>query len=228
MRTYFRKLNENNINNDIIDKYLIDIFEIMVSNLAKDMNKINPKLKIFFNPDYKSPILKELKKEGIDINHMNYQEYTSYVINYVINYRNPDLKSFQKTIYNTVTECVDKYINEICGDDELSKDYIYKNKYTKILRYVYIYILNKEQDTNYYCRSVLMAEGDNYAIYGGITHRFFYVVKDEDNKFGVKNNDPVSKEHAIEYIKSNLGLKRGKPLKGVYSMDLYSGYFENI
>lgn len=52
---------------------------------------------------------------------------------------------------------------------------------------------------------------------------YIYDIKYENNKFGIKDGDPVNKEDLIEYGKSLIGISNDKE-----TLILYTTYFDNI
>jgi len=218
MKTLFKKLNndKNKISNKKRDEYLNYIFAYLKDELGGYINKLNPKLKIFSDVDYKSPIIKKLRMQGIELGLRGLPTDT-----YVINPNNNEFKKFINDFFIAENECVKKINNELYYDDNDLKNHIFKKEFENIFSNIYLYILNKDEKSGGYCASEIRYDhkNENFDFY---TFNLFYSTKNEKNSFGIKDGDLYSKEIAIEFIKDYFVKYKYQELR------IYSGYFEYL
>mgnify|MGYP001443615273 FL=1 len=245
MKTLFEALNKNDRNivippkddtqylifiRDRVNKYLRNE---LLSNIALDMNKVNPKLKMFFGNNYSSPILKVLYKEGIDLAYLDEIKSDIYIDN-----NSSEFKKFVNVIHDAETICINEIIEESFRmikskykenynkeAHQRVKDYIYsENEYINFLSHIYVDFLNKDKKTGEYIISRLNYDIDKNNDYSMRIYRVVYDVKNENNKFNIKNGDPVAKEYVIEYTKESIS----KEFINFNKTPLYSGYFDYL
>ncbi len=236
MRTYFRKLNESSIFSlRDYDLYKITDIKGLLLDISDDMTKIDD---VFFEKNgYKSKRLEDLKREGIIL-----KEDDSYVDDNIFN-TNSKWSSYIKYLYSNIKDNIEYSLNKYLDRDKLSRilgvddnyfddDVGFNNDSREQEFYYYLidelvkYIISEHININ--CINYYNNEYALVNIYlldngGGNIISYVYDVRNEDNKFGIKDGDLVSKDDLIEYGKSLVGISSDKE-----TLTLYTTYFDNI
>ena len=217
MRTYFNKLNEQSSNDldwgDIANNISDSKVKKIVEGAPMYIKDMDPDLKIFYNINYKSPIIAKLEKEGIIIN--EYSRHSSIVPEKKLD-KIKDI--FMNSIYEYLIESVYNAINFSKFknvDEEIVDSAIIEYILEELINRFNLYFLNKDKRTGDYV--LYMIDG------GGSEYSYFYVYStaNENNSFNIKDGDPVSKDHLIEYGKESCNFYNN-------NIFMYSGYFDDL
>lgn len=220
MKTYFNKLNEQSeiFTDRDIDKLISDSkskeivmgFPIYIKAHASDLMP-------FYEKNYKSRLLDKLEKEKIyfkektlfyDVTLLeDATEIEDRFMDYVNDY-----------LFETVSDIVNKSQFKDVDDGE-KEDAIYDYISKELVHLFGLSFLNKDKRTGDYiiCR---------YRVYEESCVNVIYDTKNINNSFGIKNGDPVSKEHLIEYEKELCCIFG--PWGNIYSMYIYSMWFDDL
>jgi len=221
MRTCFKKLNEQSDDFDwvdIADAISDNDLTKIIKGFYEYAKKFEPDLKLFYKDNYKSPILDKLEKEKINIK----EYYSSYDIifekspNHV---ENIFIQSLIEYLTEAVSNAIDysKFKNiDVDEIDKLIKEYILE----ELINRFNLYFLNKDKRTGNYVLCMINNVNEYKKFY-------IYDTNNENNSFGIKDSDFVSKEHLIEYGKESTGIFGGS-LNTNKEIYLYSGYFDNL
>lgn len=217
MRTYFRKLNEQSSNDldwgDIANNISDSKVKKIVEGAPMYIKDMDPDLKIFYNINYKSPIIAKLEKEGIIIN--EYFRHSSIVPEEKLD-KIKDI--FMNSIYEYLIESVYNAINfsKFKNVDEEIVDSAIREYISRSLIYNFnLYFLNKDKRTGDYVLYMIDGGGSEYS------HFYVYSTANENNSFGIKDGDLLSKEHLIEYVKESCDFYNN-------NIFMYSGYFDDL
>jgi len=217
MRTYFKKLNEQSDDFDwvdIADAISDNDLTKIIKGFYEYAKKFDPDLKLFYKDNYKSPILDKLEKEKINIK----EYYISYDIifekspNHV---ENIFIQSLIEYLTEAVSNAIDysKFKNiDVDEIDKLIKEYILE----ELINRFNLYFLNKDKRTGDYV--LYMIDGGGGSEY---SHFYVYSTANENNSFGIKDGDLLSKEHLIEYGKESCNFYNN-------NIFMYSGYFDDL
>jgi len=222
MRTYSRKLNEQSSNDldwgDIANNISDSKVKKIVEGAPMYIKDFEPDLKIFYKDNYKSPVLAKLEKEKINIK----EYYSSYDIifekspNHVENIFIQSLIEYlTEAVYNAIDYSKFKNI-DVDEIDKLIKEYILE----ELINRFNLYFLNKDKRTCNYVLCMINNVNEYKKFY-------IYDTNNENNSFGIKDSDFVSKEHLIEYGKESTGIFGGS-LNTNKEIYLYSGYFDDL
>jgi len=228
MKKYFNKLNEDiniypfkgSVVYDIIDKYKLYYKVANLYTYAEYVNKHYHKLKPFvISHIYKSQELYDLEKERIYIEE---NEYDDFNVRDLVKDSSQLKKMFEDSIddflYYNICDLIRRFTNIDLDDidEEEKEEGIYEYISDFNLRdKIGICFLNKDKKTGIY-----LIERCFY--YDKTTYiSCVYRTKNENNSFGIKDGDLLSKEHLIEY---------GKESCYFYDNNLcmYSGYFDDL
>ncbi len=217
MRTYFRTLNEQSSNDldwgDIANNISDSKVKKIVEGAPMYIKDMDPDLKIFYNINYKSPIIAKLEKEGIIIN--EYSRHSSIVPEKKLD-KIKDI--FMNSIYEYLIESVYDAINfsKFKNVDEEIVDSAIREYISRSLIYNFtLYFLNKDKRTGDYVLYMIDGDGSEYSYF------YVYSTANENNSFNIKDGDPVSKEHLIEYGKESCDFYNN-------NIFMYSGYFDDL
>ena len=217
MRTCFKKLNEQSDDFDwvdIADAISDNDLTKIIKGFYEYAKKFEPDLKLFYKDNYKSPILDKLEKEKINIK----EYYSSYDIifekspNHV---ENIFIQSLIEYLTEAVSNAIDysKFKNiDVDEIDKLIKEYILE----ELINRFNLYFLNKDKRTGDYV--LYMIDGGGGSEY---SHFYVYSTANENNSFGIKDGDLLSKEHLIEYGKESCNFYDN-------NIFMYSGYFDDL
>jgi hypothetical protein len=217
MRTYFRKLNER-LSNDFdwldISKNISDSqLKKIVEGAPMYIKDMDPDLKIFYNINYKSPIIAKLKKEKINIkeHYIYYDIIPEEKLDKIKNiFTNSLYEYLIKSVYDIVDFSKIKNVDEDIVDSSI-REYIFISLIHKFC----LYFLNKDKKTSNYVLYMIDGGGKEFS------YSYTYSTANEINSFGIKDGDLLSKEHLIEY---------GKELCRFHNNNIfmYSGYFDDL
>ena len=217
MRTYFRKLNEQSSNDldwgDIANNISDSKVKKIVEGAPMYIKDMDPDLKIFYNINYKSPIIAKLEKEGIIIN--EYSRHSSIVPEKKLD-KIKDI--FMNSIYEYLIESVYNAINFSKFknvDEEIVDSAIIEYILEELINRFNLYFLNKDKRTGDYVLYMIDGDGSEYSYF------YVYSTANENNSFNIKDGDPVSKDHLIEYGKESCNFYYD-------NIFMYSGYFDDL
>jgi len=221
MKTLFEALNANYNWDDIALAISDNDLKNILEGYPKYANKVYPNLKIFYDPSYISPKLTELKKEGIIIKEEQLPD------NIILSKNINKLKdTFKKSIYEYANESIRDVI-DYSKISHLDKDIIDKSIPEYISEYFINYFglifLNKERRSHEYILGYI--DGVNIFYFEYIYN--VYKFGSTNSISNIKNNDPVSKEHLIEYGKQATEFVSKSSHKDA-KIYLYSGYFDYL
>lgn len=217
MRTYFRKLNEQSSNDldwgDIANNISDSKVKKIVEGAPMYIKDMDPDLKIFYNINYKSPIIAKLEKEGIIIN--EYFRHSSIVPEEKLDkikdiFMNSIYEYLIESVYNAINFSKFKNVDEEIVDSAI-REYISRS----LIDNFNLYFLNKDKRTGDYVLYMIDGGGSEYS------HFYVYSTANENNSFGIKDGDLLSKEHLIEYGKESCDFYNN-------NIFMYSGYFDDL
>ena len=227
MKIYFNRLNEDiniypfkgSVVYDIIDKYKLYYEVTNLYAYAEYVNKHYHKLKPFvISHTYKSQELYNLEKERIYIEE---NEYDDFNVRDLVKDSSQLKKMFEGSIddflYYNICDLIRRFTNIDLDDidEEEKEEGIYEYISDFNLRdEIGICFLNKDKKTGIY----LIERCFYYDKTTYISCVYRTKTKNEKNSFGIKDGDPLSKEHLIEYAKENVGKW----------YCIYSGYFDDL
>jgi len=231
MKTLYEVL--NNTSNETLDEkksYPWDDIALAISDndlknilegYPKYANKVYPNLKIFYDPSYISPELTELKKEGIIIKEEQLPD------NIILSKNINKLKdTFKKSIYEYANESIRDVIDysKISQFSEENIDkFIDKYILEYFINYFNLSFINKDKQSDEYI--ICDIDGVNIFYFEYIYN--VYKFGSTNSISNIKNNDPVSKEHLIEYCKQATEFVSKSSHKDT-KIYLYSGYFDDL
>ena len=217
MRTYFRKLNEQSSNyldwGDIANNISDSKVKKIVEGAPMYIKNMDPDLKIFYNINYKSPIIAKLEKEGIIIN--EYFRHSSIVpeekLDKIKNrFMNSIYEYLIESVYNAINFSKFKNVDEEIVDSAI-REYIFSS----LIYNFNLYFLNKDKRTGDYVLYMIDSGSSEYSDF------YVYRTANENNSFGIKDGDLLSKEHLIEYGKESCNFYNN-------NIFMYSGYFDDL
>jgi len=223
MKTYFKKLYEDSNEldwMDIRDSISYNKLTKIIKGFPEYAKRFDPELKLFYKDNYKSPILDELEREKIYIDD-NYVfrlyrhefKYNDNIVKNIRDFENIFFNSLFEYFMESIRNAIDHSKFKRVGGErlrDLVNEYITEN----LIENITVYFLNKDKKSGDY---ILCMFHESH-IY---TMACYYSTTNNDNSFNIKDGDPVSKEHLIEYGKQQCRFYDN-------NITMYSGYFDDL
>lgn len=220
MRTYFKKLNEQSNDFDwvdIADAISDNDLTKIIKGFPEYAKRFDTELKLFYKDNYKSPILDKLEREKIYIDDRHEFKYNDNIVKNIRDFKNIFFNSLFEYFMESIRNAID-YSKFKGVDDERLDDLINEYITENLIENITVYFLNKDKKSGDY---ILCMFHESH-IY---TMACYYSTTNNDNSFNIKDGDPVSKDHLIEYGKELCHTRKDGRL---FYISMYSGYFDNL